>query len=69
LWQLDRLQRSNAIINPKGGERMKKLVSFVLVTMLAVSLSACVPAGKKEGAARVKCPACGYEFDAPKGGQ
>ena len=43
---------------------MKKLISFVLVAMLALSLSACAGMGKKE-ATRVKCPACGYEFDAP----
>jgi len=43
---------------------MKKLISLVLVTLFAISLSAC--AGMKGGeGARVKCPACGYEFDAP----
>ena len=49
----------------KGGETMKKLISLVLVTLLAISLSACAGMQGKEGA-RVKCPACGYEFDAPK---
>ena len=43
---------------------MKRLISFVLVAMLAVSLSACAGMGKKE-TTRVKCPACGYEFDSP----
>ena len=48
----------------KGGERMKKLISAVLVVMFALSLSAC--AGMQKGEkTRVKCPACGYEFDAP----
>lgn len=47
---------------------MKKLISFVLVAMLAMSLAACAGMGAKEGT-RVKCPACGYEFDAPMGGE
>ena len=42
---------------------MKKLVSLLLVCMLAISLTACATAGKDK--VRVKCPACGYEFDAP----
>ncbi|WP_291317263.1 hypothetical protein [Desulfuromonas sp.] len=43
---------------------MKKLISVLLVSVLALSLSAC--AGMKKGeAARVKCPACGYEFEVP----
>ncbi len=43
---------------------MKKLTSLVLMTMLAVSLTAC--AGMKKGEeAKVKCPACGYEFAVP----
>lgn len=46
---------------------MKKLMTLVLLTMLAFSLSACatMKGGEK---ARVKCPACGYEFDVPAGG-
>lgn len=43
---------------------MKKLFSMLLVAMLALSLSACA-AMKKPETTRVKCPACGYEFDAP----
>lgn len=43
---------------------MRKLVSLVLMTMLALSLTACAGMGKKE-ATRVKCPACGYEFEVP----
>ena len=43
---------------------MKKLVSVALVIMMALSLAAC--AGKAgDEKVRVKCPACGYEFDAP----
>lgn len=44
---------------------MKKLISFVLLAVLAVSLSACAGVGKKE-TSRIKCPACGYEFSTPK---
>lgn len=44
---------------------MKKLVSVLLVAMFAMSLAACAPLSKKEKQIRVKCPACGYEFDAP----
>lgn len=44
---------------------MKRLVSLVLVAVLALTLSACAGMGKQE-TARVKCPACGYEFDAPR---
>lgn len=40
---------------------MKKLASLLLVAALAVSLSACATTNKKAGA-KVKCPACGYEF-------
>jgi hypothetical protein len=49
----------------KGGESMKRLISIVLLAVLALSLSACAGMGKKE-TSRVKCPACGYEFDTPK---
>jgi len=51
----------------KGGNRMKKLVSLVLVAMFALSMSACATMGKKEPV-KVKCPACGYEFQAPMEG-
>ncbi len=43
---------------------MRKVVTLVLMTMLALSLTACAGMGKKE-ATRVKCPACGYEFEVP----
>lgn len=42
---------------------MKKLISYVLVALLALSFAACAP--MKKDTTRVKCPACGYEFDAP----
>ncbi|BCR03050.1 hypothetical protein DESUT3_01190 [Desulfuromonas versatilis] len=43
---------------------MKKLITLVLVSMLALSLSACATT-KGGDKARVKCPACGYEFEVP----
>ena len=43
---------------------MKKIISLVVMAMLALSLSACAGMGKKE-TTRVKCPACGYEFEVP----
>lgn len=49
----------------KGGASMNRLISFVLLAILALSLSACAGVGKKE-TSRVKCPACGYEFDSPR---
>ena len=43
---------------------MKAIFSCAVFAILIVSLVAC--AGKGGGdKARVKCPACGYEFDAP----
>lgn len=44
---------------------MKKMVSLLLVAMFAMSLAACGKMTKKEEQIRVKCPACGYEFNAP----
>jgi len=44
---------------------MKGLISVVLLAVLALSLSACATTGK-QGTSRIKCPACGYEFDTPK---
>lgn len=43
---------------------MKGLISFVLLVVLVLSLSACAVTSK-QGTTRVKCPACGYEFDTP----
>jgi len=42
---------------------MKKLVSLLMMAVLALSMTACATAGKDK--VRTKCPACGYEFDAP----
>jgi hypothetical protein len=46
----------------KGGEGMKKLIVIAMVAMLALSMGACAGKMKKEPT-KVKCPACGYEFD------
>jgi len=43
---------------------MKRLISFVLLAVLALSLSACAGMSKQK-TSHVKCPACGYEFDTP----
>jgi len=43
---------------------MKKLAYLILVAMLSVSLTACATTKGAQGA-KVKCPACGYEFMAP----
>ena len=44
---------------------MKKWTAIALSLVMALSLAACAPAKGKEEAVRVKCPACGYEFQAP----
>jgi len=43
---------------------MKKALAWVVVGLLAVSLSACATTKGGE-MTKVKCPACGYEFEAP----
>ncbi len=43
---------------------MKKLVSLLTMSLLALSLVACAATGGKDKV-RVQCPACGYEFNAP----
>jgi predicted nucleic acid-binding Zn ribbon protein len=48
----------------KGGQRMKQVFTGVLVVLMVFALTAC--AGKSgDQKVRVKCPACGYEFNAP----
>lgn len=43
---------------------MKQVFSAALAVMLILSLAACF--GKSgDNKVRVKCPACGYEFEAP----
>jgi len=48
-------------------ELLKRLTSLLTALMLVVSLAACATAPRDESI-RVKCPACGYEFDAPSDG-
>jgi len=43
---------------------MKKLLSGTLAVMMILSLVACAGTSGDQKI-RVKCPACGYEFDAP----
>ena len=43
---------------------MKKVLSGTLAVMMILSLVACAGASGDQKI-RVKCPACGYEFDAP----
>jgi hypothetical protein len=42
---------------------MKKAITMLLLVLFTASLTAC--ATTKTETQRVKCPACGYEFDAP----
>lgn len=49
------------IVTIYGGSCMKKFVALSLATLLIISLTACAGAGKAD--VRVKCPACGYEFE------
>lgn len=43
---------------------MKKVFTGALAVMMILSLVACAGMSKDDKV-RVKCPACGYEFDAP----
>ena len=43
---------------------MKKVLSGTLAIMMILSLVACAGSSGDQKI-RVKCPACGYEFDAP----
>jgi len=43
---------------------MKKVSAVILSLLLVMSLAACAKTMDGEKA-RVKCPACGYEFDVP----
>lgn len=48
----------------KGGEAMRKLAVVLLMMSLLATLAACATTSSKDKV-RIKCPACGYEFDAP----
>ena len=47
---------------------MKKIAAMMLVGILALSMGACAKPDTQEKT-RVKCPACGYEFDVPGRGR
>ena len=47
---------------------MKRLFSLVIVSLLTLSLSACAGLSRQNEMHAVKCPACGYEFEVPMGG-
>jgi len=44
---------------------MKKSLSWLIMGLLVMSLAACATTNKGMEGAKVKCPACGYEFDVP----
>lgn len=41
---------------------MKKVIALLLVAIFSVAVLACTPAAKKSYQ-KVKCPACGHEFE------
>ncbi len=47
---------------------MKRLATLFAAVLLAASLAGCATPAKSGDDVRVKCPACGYEFEAPMGG-
>lgn len=47
---------------------MKRFAALFAALLLAASAAGCATASKSEEDTRVKCPACGYEFEAPMGG-
>ncbi|WP_155890862.1 hypothetical protein [Desulfuromonas sp. TF] len=46
-------------------ELLGKTASLLTVLMLLASLTACATPRDSE-TTRIKCPACGYEFEAPR---
>ena len=46
---------------------MNKLVTLSITTLMLLGLVACAGTSANDGA-RVKCPACGYEFDTSERG-
>ena len=43
---------------------MKKLAMWMLISVFALSLAACAGGGMHGEKVKVKCPSCGYLFDA-----
>ncbi|HKJ04177.1 MAG TPA: hypothetical protein VJ974_01160 [Geopsychrobacteraceae bacterium] len=46
---------------------MKKIASWSVLVMVALTLTACAASTSGESQ-RVKCPSCGYEFDVERYG-
>lgn len=44
---------------------MKRTLSMLLAMLVALSLAACAAPSHKHSYQKIKCPACGYQFDAP----
>jgi len=44
---------------------MKRILSVLLAMLMALSLAACATPAGKHSYKKVKCPACGYQFDSP----
>ncbi|WP_305042241.1 hypothetical protein [Geoalkalibacter sp.] len=45
---------------------MKRLTTYLVTLALLVGLSGCAAMTPSGTDAKVKCPACGYEFEVPK---
>lgn len=43
---------------------MKKLAVWIMISAFALSLAACAGSSGGGDTVRVKCPSCGYQFDA-----
>ena len=44
---------------------MKRTLSILLTVLIALSLAACAAPAGKHTYQKIKCPACGYQFDVP----
>lgn len=47
---------------------MRQLMLVALTVLLVFSFTACAALKKEDEKIRVKCPACGYEFEVPTNG-
>lgn len=52
------------MIKTKGGHTMKKALYISVVALLTLGLVGCA-ATSPNSTQKVKCPACGYQFDTP----
>lgn len=44
---------------------MKRTLPVLLAMLIALSFAACAAPAGKHSYKKVKCPACGYQFEAP----